>query len=148
MSFVWTPPACHDKELPGDFLSLRNWTWYHDIKATQVADEHLVHQGKFDHLYVTWEYHKVHCAYMWRKLHRAMMSGSRVDGTLETRIIPAIAWGSWIKEELILNLPITHHSDLSRLRCLGLGVGCMIRCTSLFRLEVSQLHNGKSQYVI
>lgn len=80
MSFVWTPPACHDKELLDDFLSLRNWTWYHDIKATQVADEHLVHQGKFDHLYVTWEYHKVHCAYMWRKLHRAMMSGSRVDG--------------------------------------------------------------------
>lgn len=80
MSFVWTPPACHDKELPDDFPSLRNWAWYHDIKATQVADEHPVHQGKFDHLYVTWEYHKMHCQYMWRKLHRAMMSVSRVDG--------------------------------------------------------------------
>lgn len=80
MSFVWTPPACHDKELLEDFLSLRNWTWYHDIEGMHIADAAQVRQGIFEHLFVTWEYHKVHCAYMWRKLHRAMMSGSPVDG--------------------------------------------------------------------
>lgn len=80
MSFTWAPSACYDGALAEEFLLLQNWTWYHDFKATQPADSELVRRGRYPDLYVTWEYHKQHCAYMWRKLHRAMMTGAPVDG--------------------------------------------------------------------
>jgi hypothetical protein len=63
----------HESEVVAEdldyFLRLRNWTCYHKIKPAEVADEHLVRQGKF----VTWEYHIVHCVYTWWKLHRAII---------------------------------------------------------------------------
>jgi hypothetical protein len=56
-----------------DFLGQRNWTWYLDGHGQQKADEVDVRNGIHKEVYVSWEYHLMHCTYMWRKMHRALL---------------------------------------------------------------------------
>jgi hypothetical protein len=79
MSFTWSPPKCHDQELINEFLHLKDWTWYTSIDDTEPAPREDVLAGKYDHLYVSWEYHRYHCTYAWRKLHRAVLRDGFVD---------------------------------------------------------------------
>ena len=86
MSFSWLPAACYDTELSYNFTyaypnvtTPTRWQWYEDEyggKPVPLAD---VETGNYKKLYVTWEYHVVHCVFMWKKLHRAVNSGGRVD---------------------------------------------------------------------
>jgi hypothetical protein len=73
MSFTWLPEQCFDEPLMEDFLGQRNWTWHLDGHGQQQADEAAVRKGTHSELYVSWEYHLMHCTYMWRKLHRAVL---------------------------------------------------------------------------
>jgi hypothetical protein len=80
MSFSWLPVDCYDEELSTEFDQLQRWEWfsdYRDLESSVRAED--VRQGKFDHLFVTQEYHFHHCAFMWRKLHRAAMGIHSVD---------------------------------------------------------------------
>ncbi|KAJ5962153.1 hypothetical protein N7501_007094 [Penicillium viridicatum] len=82
ISFSWLPPACYDAELTEDFLKSYNWTWSTDPQGKNLVPIEDVKKGDFEYLFTDLKYHVVHCAYMWKKLHRALSTGdlSRVDG--------------------------------------------------------------------
>lgn len=73
ISFCWLPTACYDKELTKDFdVGLE---WYLDANRTQPVSHEQIMTGEYTGLYVNWEYHISHCTAMWKKMHRAIMSG-------------------------------------------------------------------------
>lgn len=74
ISFSWTPQPCYDAQLIDDFLNLDTWKWYSDANGTGSVDFNEVMAGTHDYLYVSWDYHRWHCTYMWRKMHRAILS--------------------------------------------------------------------------
>ncbi|KAM3543791.1 hypothetical protein ARSEF1564_003344 [Beauveria bassiana] len=79
MSFTWTHKDCHDADLEVEFLSRRAWKWYLDREGTATADEKRVREGQFPSLHVTWEYHRLHCVYMMRKMARATEAERPLD---------------------------------------------------------------------
>jgi len=79
MSFSWLPPACYDDALTAEFLSLKPWRWTTDRTGTDPVLLEKVLAGDHANLYVSWEYHLLHCTYMWRKLHRAALGSGMVD---------------------------------------------------------------------
>jgi hypothetical protein len=80
MSFSWLPPACYDADLTQQFLADKEWGWYTDPRATGSVPLSEVQEGNLKYVFVSWEFHLVHCGYMWRKMHRAVMSGGPIDG--------------------------------------------------------------------
>ncbi|KAJ5569721.1 uncharacterized protein N7459_009151 [Penicillium hispanicum] len=79
MSFSWLPTDCYDAELTETFLDLQAWEWYTDATGSP-APRDAVLTGEYDELFVSWEYHLLHCTYAWRKMHRALLHGRPVDG--------------------------------------------------------------------
>lgn len=75
ISFAWQTPECYDGELVSEFTSWKgNWTFYSDVHLTELVDQSVAMQGETQ-LYVKWEYHIVHCTFMWRQMHRAYERG-------------------------------------------------------------------------
>ncbi|OJZ81697.1 hypothetical protein ASPFODRAFT_65093 [Aspergillus luchuensis CBS 106.47] len=62
LAMSWVRPACYDKEFTEEFLAERNWTW-----TTNPWGKH--HLSMF-------EYHVTHCAFMWRRMARAVHAGN------------------------------------------------------------------------
>ena len=58
------------------------WHWYTDRRGSREVPYAEVQLGEHKELYVTWEYHLVHCVFMWKKLHRAVQNGWKVDNYL------------------------------------------------------------------
>lgn len=74
MSFSWLPPVCFDGELHDQFLAEEPWHWYRTDSLLEEVPIEVVRQREADHLYVDWHYHQLHCTYMWKKLHRAILN--------------------------------------------------------------------------
>lgn len=81
ISFSWTPQPCYDDELIESFLALNDWRWYLDANATETVAFDDVMTGRYEYLYVSWNYHRWHCTYMWRKMHRAIMGRNNKTGS-------------------------------------------------------------------
>ncbi|KAJ3475709.1 hypothetical protein NLG97_g9364 [Lecanicillium saksenae] len=79
ISFTWSHPDCFDEELMAEFLSLKNWTWWFDTAGEHPVPLDKVATGTHANLYVTWEYHTMHCTFMWKKMHRAMLQQRPLD---------------------------------------------------------------------
>lgn len=79
MSFTWSWPACFDQQLMDEFLLHSNWTWWFDAEGGMSVPSSEVAAGHHSELYVTWEYHLVHCTYMWKKMHQAILQGRPLD---------------------------------------------------------------------
>jgi hypothetical protein len=77
MSFSWSLPDCFDEELMEQFLRHRDWHWYREDGGEVSAWD--VRAGPFDYLFVSQEYHVVHCTFMWRKMHRAVLARRKID---------------------------------------------------------------------
>lgn len=78
MSFSWLPTDCYDAELTKSFLGLKEWQWFTDADGSPAPHESVL-RGDYDELFVSWEYHLLHCTYTWRKMHRALLRGKPVD---------------------------------------------------------------------
>lgn len=90
MSFSWLAPACFDEDLTHEFLALQDWRWFlpQPLPANALTNASVsppitvpttnVSHGTQDML-VSNKYHFYHCAFMWRKLHRAAMGVRYVD---------------------------------------------------------------------
>jgi hypothetical protein len=74
MSFCWLPPRCYDVELTDSFQQIARWEWFRDRNHTQSVPHDQVLAGDVTNLYVNMDYHIHHCAFMWKKLHRAIQS--------------------------------------------------------------------------
>jgi len=79
MTYSWEPRLCHDDALTADFLKMQKWQWYLDANGQREADRDLVLAGRYEKLYVTWDYRRHQCVFGWRKLHRAAMQGKLPD---------------------------------------------------------------------
>jgi len=75
ISFAWQTPECYDTELVSEFASWNNWTFYADDKFTSPVSQEIAIQGNRTPLFVKWDYHIVHCTFMWRQMHRAYERG-------------------------------------------------------------------------
>lgn len=97
LSFSWLPWECYDSTLTSEFLKY-DWTWYHlaasahgtisPDKLTPVSQK-VASLGNETQLYVSVEYHVVHCIYMWRKLHRGLEMN-------RLHLNPGSASGAWL----------------------------------------------------
>jgi hypothetical protein len=75
-SFAWLTPECYDDSMTQEFISWSNWTWYTSDEPddnTQLTSE-VASLGEED-TFVDWNYHIVHCTFMWRMQHRATENG-------------------------------------------------------------------------
>ncbi|PKK41766.1 hypothetical protein CI102_12569 [Trichoderma harzianum] len=80
LSFSWLPWECYDNTLTSEFLKY-NWTWYRLVSPAhgsispdnlKPVSQEVAFLGNETQLYVSVEYHIVHCIFMWRKLHRGL----------------------------------------------------------------------------
>jgi hypothetical protein len=62
-----------------EFLNHSNWSWYTDDTGVESVPREIVEKGVDEDMYVTWDYHRVHCTYMWKKFQRAVLSGGHVE---------------------------------------------------------------------
>ena len=105
MSFSWLPMPCYDEQLVEDFLARKEWKYYQQPRSGGVENEvpmKDVFAANHQELYVTWEFHKAHCVYMLRKLHRAVVAGNPVDGYIGNYMHTKHCTELLLKEELKL----------------------------------------------
>lgn len=85
LSAAWVPPPCIDTELTEQFRREKDWKYYLDREGTMELPESELEfreggvEGEF---WATLEWHQVHCGYEWRKMHRALEVGGRVESAL------------------------------------------------------------------
>lgn len=84
----WYAPECYD---PDAFAAMKaepqvqaykNWTWYADKEHTVEVPAATAMAGEFVVLYPLHDFHKVHCLYLWRKMHHALLNGLPLDDDL------------------------------------------------------------------
>jgi hypothetical protein len=80
LSFSWMPPACHDAELCDNFRMVREWEWFLDENMTQAVEQSEVDKGTYEKVYTSREYEEMQCVFSWRKMHRAVLKGTPIDG--------------------------------------------------------------------
>lgn len=78
--FSWLPKECLDPTVEAEFLEL-NLHYYRDANYTQEAPLEEVQRGE-GYYFVRQDYHRAHCAFLFKKLHRALDSGNKVDGLI------------------------------------------------------------------
>ncbi|KAK1975430.1 hypothetical protein LZ30DRAFT_537771, partial [Colletotrichum cereale] len=83
VSGAWVHRKCYEEELEQEFLAARPWRWWADENRTrEVTVEEIRTTGGPSPIYVTPgpDYHDIHCAYTWKKMHRAILGGRKLDG--------------------------------------------------------------------
>jgi hypothetical protein len=81
LSFAWQLPECYDDKIMQEFLAEKDWTFFRHENGTSPVSREVALLGELD-LYVTQEYHQVHCMYMWRQMHRAFTIQKHIDSHL------------------------------------------------------------------
>ena len=85
MQYSWVPSACFDAELTAEYVAmLEKRKLFHYFKPHEDTVENTIPraeliQGEHELVYMNWEQHREHCAFMFRKLHRAMEAGGPID---------------------------------------------------------------------
>ncbi|MCJ1305602.1 hypothetical protein MMC08_008417 [Hypocenomyce scalaris] len=85
LSFSWQTPECYDEPLISSFLAYppEPWRWYTNVSGTEEVSLAVAAQGERD-LFVSWEYHIVHCTFMWMQMHRAYTVRRYIDSHLDS----------------------------------------------------------------
>lgn len=96
LSFTWQTPECYDAPLVTSFLSYppEPWRWYTAPGGAEEVPLAVAALGERD-LYVNWEYHIVHCTYMWMLMHRAYTVRGYIDSHLD-------AWNHTLHCQLVV----------------------------------------------
>ncbi|UNI23114.1 hypothetical protein JDV02_008952 [Purpureocillium takamizusanense] len=81
IAMAWLPDACHDFELTKEFLSVQQWHYWKrpDPTSNSISLANVM-QGQHSTLFVTERYLRHRCVFAWRKLHRAVLNSTSVDG--------------------------------------------------------------------
>ena len=67
ISFSWQTPECYIEPLSSEFASWKNWTYWTEYRGNVTVPTEIAVKGDRDY-YVTWEYHMVHCTFVWRQM--------------------------------------------------------------------------------
>lgn len=82
--FSWLPKECVDSEVEAEFLKFKNLQYYRDANYTDEVSIEEVKRGDGPGFYVKQDYHAAHCAFLFKKLHRALDAGRKVDGLIHS----------------------------------------------------------------
>ena len=75
VSTCWLHPRCHDPELAMEFVATVPMKWYLDGDGTRELPLSEMMTGDHHLPWIVGEYHLQHCAFLWKKMHRAILSG-------------------------------------------------------------------------
>ena len=67
ISFSWQAPECYNEALVSEFMAWNNWTFYTEMRGNVTVPTEVAIQGE-QGLWVSWEYHLVHCTFVWRQM--------------------------------------------------------------------------------
>ena len=81
LSYAWQTLECFDADLMSEFTSFnQNWTFYtHLNDTTDPVNIVEAMEGDKQVLYVDWQFHVVHCTFVWRQMHRALAGRGYID---------------------------------------------------------------------
>jgi len=84
MASRWYSPECFDKVSFDAMMSEpgTNFTWFLDKKHTVQVPSEIAQNGEFELLYPLHDFHKIHCLYLWRKMHHALLNNLPLDDDL------------------------------------------------------------------
>jgi hypothetical protein len=82
VSFVWLPHECYDDAYVNSFAAKKDWTWHYDVNNTAGPEIPLevLRTGDVAMGWVSWEYHRAHCAWTWMKLVSDVEKAGAIDG--------------------------------------------------------------------
>ena len=80
--FSWLPKECHDPTVETEFLNIKDLRFYRDANYSEVVSLEEVRLGEGPGFFVTQDYHVTHCAFLFKKLHRAVNHGHKIDGLI------------------------------------------------------------------
>ncbi|KAJ6442619.1 CS-like domain-containingprotein [Purpureocillium lavendulum] len=80
ISIAWLPDACHDFDLTKEFLAVERWHYWTRPGTADAMSLANVMQGQHSTLFVSETYLRHRCVFAWKKLHRAVMNATSVDG--------------------------------------------------------------------
>ncbi|RCI09915.1 hypothetical protein L249_8393 [Ophiocordyceps polyrhachis-furcata BCC 54312] len=80
IAMAWLPDRCHDFELTREFLEAEHWQYWTDSGGGRAISLANVYQGLHSALFVNEAYLRHRCVFAWRKIHRAIINDTAVDG--------------------------------------------------------------------
>lgn len=76
----WLLPECSDLDLMNRYLTERDWEFYRDINLTELIPMPTLRLGEHRYpVFATVQQHRHHCAYIWEKQFRSVVSGNKLD---------------------------------------------------------------------
>ncbi|KAH8811324.1 hypothetical protein F5884DRAFT_749713 [Xylogone sp. PMI_703] len=79
MASRWYSDECYNGEVLSEMLKEVDFEWYADPQHTQPVSKDLALSGEFDELWPLYDYHIMHCLYLWRRLHSAVIGHRQLD---------------------------------------------------------------------
>ena len=67
ISFSWQTRECFIEPLVSEFASWYDWSFYTEKWGNTTVPTEVALEGEQD-LWVSWEYHLVHCTFVWRQM--------------------------------------------------------------------------------
>lgn len=90
VTVAWLPSECHDYELTAEFWKEKERHFY--ARPGALLSLANVMQGQHTTVFVNGEYLRDRCLFAWRKAHRAVLAGTKIDGY-------SLDWGSLLQCE-------------------------------------------------
>jgi hypothetical protein len=78
--FSWLPKECSDPAVEAEFMTSIDLKYYRDENYTQEVSLDEVRRGDGPGFFVKQDYHLAHCGFLFKKLHKAISQGRKVDG--------------------------------------------------------------------
>ncbi|KAK4214177.1 hypothetical protein QBC37DRAFT_314791 [Rhypophila decipiens] len=84
MSWIWVRPECYDPDLVAEFMAQTNFSWHTEpkLRPETRVDMDIIYRGDFPKLFTQKDYHTVHCFYMMKKMHKAILEHRPIDSYL------------------------------------------------------------------
>ncbi|KAI2828901.1 hypothetical protein CBS133816_5133 [Aspergillus niger] len=79
MASRWYSPDCFNQGVLDEMLTEVDFRWYADREHTQEVAREQVLAGEFEAVYPDNDYHIMHCLYLWRRLHSAVLEHRFLD---------------------------------------------------------------------
>ncbi|KAI0009998.1 hypothetical protein F4779DRAFT_331607 [Xylariaceae sp. FL0662B] len=85
-AWVWTRPECYDAELVAEFMNRTTMSYHTDPELRQETEVPLEDVMRGDHklLFTQNKYHYLHCTYMMKKMHKALLEHRPTDSYMRT----------------------------------------------------------------
>ena len=84
MSWLWVRPECYHAELLAEFMSTLDWRWYSNYTLAPEDEIPLseIYAGDHPVAFTNKHYHKIHCQFMWQKMHNVLTHHLPIDTDL------------------------------------------------------------------